>query len=161
VREELATLLSTLSLPGGPTLTNEVFRPEQTYRQVRGTPPDLLVVFDDLRWRSLGSVGHGNVWMQGNDRGVDEANHAWDGLFVLWGDGIEAGRRRASILDIAPTALDWLGLPAPADLSGRSLLHGSVLTSPVGPLAPSNTDNGLDPIHEAQLVERLRELYGD
>jgi predicted AlkP superfamily phosphohydrolase/phosphomutase len=124
-RRELTGLLSTIELPDGPTLTNRVVWPEHAYRVVRGLAPDLIVLFEDLRWRSLGTLGHGRLWLQGNDTGVDEANHAQDGLYVLAAPGIPAAReRRASILDITPTLLDLLGLPAPGDLSGESLLSG-------------------------------------
>lgn len=122
-RDQLARLLERLELPGGPSLVNQVVWPERAYRRVRGIPPDLLVFFGGLRWRSLGSVGLGRTWMTGNDTGVDEANHARDGLFVLAGPDLPArGSRRASILDIAPTVLDRLGLPVADDLAGRSLL---------------------------------------
>ncbi len=122
-RRELTELLGSLSLPGGPTLTNQVSWPEEIYRVVRGLAPDLIVIFGDLSWRSLGSIGHGKTWLLGNDTGVDEANHAQDGLFVLRAPAAATGRdRRASILDVTPTVLDWLGLPIPEDLTGTSLL---------------------------------------
>jgi predicted AlkP superfamily phosphohydrolase/phosphomutase len=122
-RRELTELLSTIALPDGPTLTNRVVWPEHTYRAVRGLAPDLIVLFADLSFRSLGSIGHGGrLWLMGNDTGVDEANHAQDGLYVLSAPGVKAGERRASIMDVTPTLLDLLGLEAPGDLVGRSLL---------------------------------------
>lgn len=121
-RRELTGLLGTIALPDGPTLTNRVVWPEHAYRAVRGLAPDLIVLFADLAWRSLGTIGHGRLWLQGNDTGVDEANHAQDGLYVLHAPGGPAGQRRASILDITPTLLDLLGLEGPGDLSGESLL---------------------------------------
>lgn len=122
-RRELSELLGTLHLPGGPVLENRVVWPEREYRVVRGLAPDLIVLFAELRWRSLGSLGHGGLWLRGNDTGLDEANHAQDGLYVLRAARAPRGeRRRASILDVAPTVLDLMGLDAPADLSGRSLV---------------------------------------
>ena len=44
--------------------------------QVRGVAPDLLVYFDNLGWRSVGSFGHGDVYTFENDTGPDDANHA-------------------------------------------------------------------------------------
>jgi arylsulfatase A-like enzyme len=45
---------------------------------------------------------------------------------LLWGPSeLPAGRRIGSLartIDVLPTALDWLGVPAPSDLAGRSLL---------------------------------------
>jgi predicted AlkP superfamily phosphohydrolase/phosphomutase len=143
-RRELGQLLGTLALPGGPTLVNRVVWPEKAYRAVRGLAPDLIVLFADLAWRSLGSIGHGQAWLLGNDTGVDEANHAQDGIYVLHGTAAPAippaslaapaspaspsnpsnpsNWQRASILDITPTVLAILGLPCPGDLAGASLL---------------------------------------
>jgi predicted AlkP superfamily phosphohydrolase/phosphomutase len=121
-REELAELLGSLALPGGPTLANRVIWPERAYRAVRGLAPDLIVLFADLGWRSLGTIGHRQLWLQGNDTGVDEANHAQDGLYVLASTGAPRGWRRASILDVAPTVLEILGVAAPDGLTGRSFV---------------------------------------
>jgi len=122
-RRELAALFGWLSLRDGPTIQNEVVWPESAYRRVRGLAPDLIVLLGDLHWRSLGSVGHGRTWQVGNDMGVDEANHAQDGIFIFHAAGVRGRTERASILDITPTALDWLGLPPEEELSGRSLLQ--------------------------------------
>lgn len=48
------------------------YKPEELYRQVRGIAPDLVVLFGDLHWRS---VGRETVWVHENDTGPDEANH--------------------------------------------------------------------------------------
>jgi predicted AlkP superfamily phosphohydrolase/phosphomutase len=121
-RDELAELLGVVQLRNGPRLENAVVRPERAYRRVRGLAPDLLVFFGDLHWRSLGSVGYADGWLVGNDTGADEANHARDGFYAFAGPGVRRqAPRRASILDIMPTALAWLGIPAPGDLCGRSL----------------------------------------
>jgi predicted AlkP superfamily phosphohydrolase/phosphomutase len=123
-RSQLTALFKSLELPGGPTIYNHSVWPEKTYRRVRGIAPDLLIFFGDLSWRSLGSIGHRGIWLIGNDTGPDEANHAQDGMFVLTGPGVrQRGYRRASILDIAPTALALMGLNALPDLSGRNLLE--------------------------------------
>jgi predicted AlkP superfamily phosphohydrolase/phosphomutase/tetratricopeptide (TPR) repeat protein len=48
--------------------------------------------------------------------------HAPFGILVFWGQGVKAGPIPTSTLyDIAPTALDLLGLPPAEDLPGRSL----------------------------------------
>lgn len=122
-RRELAELFATLPLDGGPTLRNQVVWPERAYRRVRGLAPDLLVLFSDCAWRSLGSVGHRREWLVGNDTGVDEANHSRQGMYVLAGPRVTPGSAPASILDVAPTLLGHLDLPVPADLSGSDLLR--------------------------------------
>jgi predicted AlkP superfamily phosphohydrolase/phosphomutase len=122
-RIELARLFECLALDDRLTLQSQVVWPERAYRRVRGLAPDLLVFFGDLAWRSLGTVGHGRRWLAGNDTGVDEANHAMDGLFILAGPNISrVGWERASILDVTPTILALMGLPVPDDLAGTSLL---------------------------------------
>ena len=122
-RQELTELLESIDLPDGPTLTNHVAWPEKAYRKVRGLAPDLIVIFGDLSWRSLGTLGHGSTWLVGNDTGLDEANHSQDGLFVLHGPGVPTGiDHRASIMDVTPTVLDWFDLPAAPDFVGTSLL---------------------------------------
>jgi predicted AlkP superfamily phosphohydrolase/phosphomutase len=167
-RQALAALLGRLALPAGPTLTNRVVWPERAYRAVRGLAPDLIVLFADLAWRSLGSVGHGSTWLVGNDTGVDEANHAQDGLYVLHGTGAAPAFRRASILDVTPTLLDVLGLAAPPDLAGVSLVAAAP-TAAASAVAPAPVDGardepaveGWDPELERQLTQRLRQLYGE
>ena len=55
-------------------------------------------------------------------------------LLGAWGPRIPAGTewRRASALDVAPTAFDLLGMPPDSSLPGRSLLGGSPLVQPGG-----------------------------
>jgi predicted AlkP superfamily phosphohydrolase/phosphomutase len=87
-------------------------------------PPDLIVVFGDLYWRSVGTIG-GDEGIQTleNDTGPDDANHAQDGLYVVAGPGIEArGRSDAHLLDVAPTVLELLGIEEPSGMRGRSLV---------------------------------------
>jgi predicted AlkP superfamily phosphohydrolase/phosphomutase len=106
-------------------LRNTVEEPANLYRRVRGLPPDLMVFFDGESWRGIGSVGFGSPWVSANDTGVDEANHARDGMYVLRVSPAAPGRRQdASILDIAPTVLNLLGLSVDSDLPGRDLLAG-------------------------------------
>ncbi|MBN2010057.1 alkaline phosphatase family protein [candidate division KSB1 bacterium] len=63
-------------------LKNNVFYPEQIYKQVNGTAPDMLVYFDELNFRSIGSIGHDAVLVAENDDGNDLANHSQHGIFI-------------------------------------------------------------------------------
>jgi predicted AlkP superfamily phosphohydrolase/phosphomutase len=85
--------------------------------------PDLIVVFGDLLWRSVATVGgEEGVHTLENDTGPDDANHAQDGMIVAAGAGVGArGRLDAHLLDVAPTVLELLGLDVPAEMRGRSL----------------------------------------
>ena len=121
-RRRVAEALAQVQLPDGRVLHNRVEQPAKLYREVRGIAPDLLVFFQDQRWRSVGSVGTGSHVAAENDTGADGANHAREGMFLLAAPGAgPATQQRASILDVAPTLLELLGLPPDPRLSGRPL----------------------------------------
>ncbi|MCH7579209.1 MAG: alkaline phosphatase family protein, partial [Chloroflexi bacterium] len=61
LRDELAIKLAAIPDEHGNALNTRVFKPEEIYREQRNVPPDLLTYFDDLRWRSVGSVGSGAI----------------------------------------------------------------------------------------------------
>lgn len=82
VRRELAKKLAAMPGENGAPLGTRVLFPEETYREVRGIPPDLIVYFGDLRWRSIGTVGRGELYWHENDSGPDDANHAPYGVFI-------------------------------------------------------------------------------
>lgn len=121
VREELVTRLRAIPDHLGRPLDTRVPRPEEVYPVVTGVAPDLMIYFDDLRWRSVGSVGLDDIYTFDNDTGPDDANHARHGIFILWNAGIRApGQRLAGLqlMDVAPTVLAQLGLAVPADMEG-------------------------------------------
>jgi predicted AlkP superfamily phosphohydrolase/phosphomutase len=105
LRSELSARLEQLPGADGRAIGTRVHRPEELWRERRGIPPDLVVYFGDLAWRSNGSLGHGRVWTFENDTGPDDANHARDGMWVAAGPGIPSERSDASILDVAPMIL--------------------------------------------------------
>jgi predicted AlkP superfamily phosphohydrolase/phosphomutase len=114
LRSELIERLEALPGPDGPIGTR-VFRPEDLWHERGGIPPDLVVYFGNLAWRSNGSLGHGRYYTFENDTGPDDANHSLHGLCVMAGPGIVAERRDDLVLyDIAPTIMRLFDL-APAD----------------------------------------------
>jgi predicted AlkP superfamily phosphohydrolase/phosphomutase len=122
LRDELAERLEQLPGPDGRPIGTRVFRPEELWRERRGIPPDLVVYFGDLGWRSNGSLGHGRHWTFDNDTGPDDANHDRDGICVMAGPGIPGGRRDdLTIYDIAPTILGAAGLEPEAGMRGRAI----------------------------------------
>jgi predicted AlkP superfamily phosphohydrolase/phosphomutase len=123
VRDELKAKLEELGDENGRRIGTVAHRPEDLYPERNGIPPDLLVYFGDLYWRSVGQVGTGAVHVFENDTGPDDANHAFEGLYVLAGGGAPAGRGpERDLRDIAPTILALLGEPVPAEMEGMSLL---------------------------------------
>jgi predicted AlkP superfamily phosphohydrolase/phosphomutase len=122
VRDELAALLQGVRGPEGEVLDNAIYKPQSIYRQVHGIAPDLIVYWDNLHWRSVGSIGHGSPWTRENDTGPDDANHAQDGVFIFSDPACDWGGKQLSglsIMDFAPTVLRHFGLSAPADMQGQ------------------------------------------
>jgi predicted AlkP superfamily phosphohydrolase/phosphomutase len=123
VRGELARAIEAIPDEQGRSIGTKAFRPQDVYRTVKNIPPDLIVYFGDLDWRSAGTIGNPSVHIFENDTGPDDANHMQQGLFVLC-DPTRSERgevQGARIYDIAPTVLDRLGLPVPEDMIGRPL----------------------------------------
>jgi predicted AlkP superfamily phosphohydrolase/phosphomutase len=120
-RELIGKLQALVDHQGKPMGT-KVYRPRDVYKAVTGTPPDLIVMFGDLDWRSVGSVGNPSIYTFENDTGPDDANHNINGMFVANGPGIDAGRKQISIFDLAPSVLTQMGVPVPADMIGKSLV---------------------------------------
>jgi predicted AlkP superfamily phosphohydrolase/phosphomutase len=123
LREELKAGLEAIPDDRGRPMSTVAHRPEDLYSTRRGVPPDLIVYFGDLRWRSSGQVGTGAIHALHNDTGPDDANHAPDGVYVMAGPGIEPGAGPTqSLLDVAPTVLTALGEPVPDAMEGVSCL---------------------------------------
>lgn len=120
-RETLANELRALRGPSGESFDNLVIDPQTFYREAKGTPPDFCVFFDQLAWRSIGSVGHGRVFVDDNDTGEDGCNHDWDGVFVMAGRQTQKSGaiEGLSLYDVTPTVLSLLDVPFPAELLGR------------------------------------------
>jgi predicted AlkP superfamily phosphohydrolase/phosphomutase len=121
VRDRLKRELEDLADDRGNHMGTRVFKPEEIYPVVNGIPPDLIVYFGDLRWRSVGSVGIGSVHTFENDTGPDEANHSQHGTFIMRAPGMKARGNVSGlhIMDVAPTVLKLLGLRVPEDMEGK------------------------------------------
>ena len=121
LRTALQRDLAELEDDEGERIPTLVRAPEAYYRQARGFPPDLMVYFDELRLRAIGSVGSGKRVVTENDTGPDTCNHAWNGIFIMSGGG--APKRgyveTAEIYDVTPTVLGLFGVPRPPDILGR------------------------------------------
>ncbi|MGH3051259.1 MAG: alkaline phosphatase family protein, partial [Gaiellaceae bacterium] len=123
VRDDLARRLEAIPDENGKPIGTRAYKPEELYESVEGVAPDLVVIFGDLLWRSVGTIGgEEGIHTFENDTGPDDANHAQDGMWIAAGAGVGAHRTRdAHLLDIAPTVLELLGLPVPGEMRGTSL----------------------------------------
>jgi predicted AlkP superfamily phosphohydrolase/phosphomutase len=108
----------------GQPMGSLVFRPGQLYKEVNNIAPDLIVHFGSLYWRSIGGVGYDQLYIQENDTGPDDCNHAQYGAFILASPGLQMrgeveGMR---LLDIAPTIMRLMGEPIPPAMQGSPLI---------------------------------------
>lgn len=127
MRDGLIKKLEALGDENGKSIGTRVYRPQELYSEIRGIPPDLIILFGDLYWRSVGSVGWNTVWVRENDTGPDDANHALEGIFIMYDPRCSVGGRRAEglhVMDVAPTVLNLMGLPVPKDMQGKAITTG-------------------------------------
>jgi predicted AlkP superfamily phosphohydrolase/phosphomutase len=125
LRNELKAKFEALVDPDGVNIGTTVYKPEEVYREVNGVPPDLIVYFGDLFWRSVGTVGHGSIYTFENDTGPDDCNHAQFGIVIKHDPDVDegAGGRELTglqLMDMAPTILKQLHVPVPADMQGKA-----------------------------------------
>ncbi|MGH2817979.1 MAG: alkaline phosphatase family protein [Actinomycetota bacterium] len=125
VRDELIERIEGMVDHEGKPMGNKAHKPEELYTTQNGVAPDLILIFGELRWRSVGSLGHGSIYTFENDTGPDEANHAERGIFIMNNaPGQATGEKDGLHLwDVHCTILDLFGLdPAPGAL-GTSVLR--------------------------------------
>ncbi len=179
LRGELATRLQKMTDENGETFANRVLEPQEIYQVCRNVPPDLMVYFDGLSRRSIGTVGHGEILRPANSTGLDDANHDPEGIFISarmsdLRSGTRKGTRieKASCLDITPTILHEFGLPVPTDLLGKPIsigtsadtsqvgVGGSIRPCPRETAQPSERCGavGFTPEEEEMVKKRLMEL---
>ncbi|MHB8352149.1 MAG: alkaline phosphatase family protein, partial [Thermoplasmata archaeon] len=119
---ELARELGQVRRENGRSLGARAIPTRTLYRELRGDPPDLMVYFGDLKCRSAGTVGYRKWFLTENDTGPDDSVHSFEGFYALRRAGGPVGHGpERSILDVAPTLLQWLGEPLPAHLQGRPI----------------------------------------
>jgi predicted AlkP superfamily phosphohydrolase/phosphomutase len=119
VRNELVAKIESMTDHEGVPLANKALKPEDIYEKQGGVAPDLIVIFGQLRWRSVGSLGHDSIYTFENDTGPDEANHAEQGILIMHNaPGQETGEKRGLHLwDVHCTIMDLFDLePAPGAL---------------------------------------------
>ena len=123
VRDELKEKLEALGDEQGNSIGTRVIKPEEVYPEINGVPPDLIVYFGNLAWRSVGSIGLNTIHTFENDTGPDDANHAEKGILILCDPAAPVEQPHAlrdglSLFDVAPTILNILGIPVPPDMEG-------------------------------------------
>jgi predicted AlkP superfamily phosphohydrolase/phosphomutase len=138
-QDEMKAKFEALKTDKGVPMNSLVFKPGEIYKSAKNVPPDLIVHFGGLFWRSIGSVGHGRLHVQENDTGPDACNHAQFGMFLLAAPNLplRGEYTGARLLDVAPTLLDLAGYDIPGSMQGRSLVAGMEKKPPESPSGDS------------------------
>lgn len=125
--QEMTARFHALRDDRGEPMGSLVFQPRDLYRSLRNVPPDLIVHFGALYWRSIGGLGYDSLYLQENDTGPDDCNHAQFGSFLLAAPNlpVRGEVEGMHLLDIAPTLLDLAGSETPESMQGSSLLARS------------------------------------
>lgn len=120
-RNKIKKLIIDIPDVNGNPMKTKVLKPEELYSIIRGDAPDLMVYFDDLNWRSAGTIGYGNMYLDENDTGPDDAVHDYFGIYIIYDPKKKIGKQLEpkNILDIAPTILEIYGIHIPKDLEGN------------------------------------------
>jgi predicted AlkP superfamily phosphohydrolase/phosphomutase len=148
-RNQLIEGLEAVTGPDGTLLGNAVVKPEDIYRQVNNFAPDLILYPGNLAWRSVGTVGSGELFIFENDTGPDGANHDWDGIFVLY-DPVRPGSGKfltgLQLENIAPLILTLLGVNLPDYMIGQGNTSSEINRS------------GYDRVEEKSVLDHLEAL---
>ena len=96
----------------GKAWKTKVWKPEKLYKELNGNPPDLIAYFDDLDYRSAGTVGHKCLFLDENDTGPDDAMHDWNGIFIKYDPRQEEKKdlQEIRISDFMPEVMKVFGL---------------------------------------------------
>lgn len=121
LRDRLTDELKEMTDKQGRKIKNTIFKPEEIYSEAKNVPPDLMVYFGNLQWRSIGSVGHGKVFVDHNDLEPVYGNHSPQGIFIA-SKGAGTALSHLDIKDVAATVLGYMGIEIPSDMQGRNVL---------------------------------------
>ncbi|SDY99827.1 alkaline phosphatase family protein [Thermoactinomyces sp. DSM 45892] len=124
LRNEIIQKIKSVRNEQGTLMNNKVFKPQKRYTTVKNIPPDLLIYFGDLYWRSVGTVGNGTLFVKENDTGPDGANHDYNGIFIQGIKNKDTRKfqrvDRLHITDVAPTILNIFQIPMMKGILGKA-----------------------------------------
>ena len=124
LRDEIAAAALALRDPAdGASVVQQVYKREEIFHGIRAQRlPDLVLHTDRARYVSFGHADFGSNKVIEPSIG-QTGHHHMVGIVGLRGPGVRPGLplAEASILDLAPTILHYLGLPVPSYMDGRVL----------------------------------------
>jgi predicted AlkP superfamily phosphohydrolase/phosphomutase len=111
------------------SLDNYVFKPEEIYLAAVNEAPDLIMDLGGLCLQLIDSIGHGTVYFQGKEAGIEGCKHGRFGSFILAAPNslLRGEIEGAHLLDIAPTLLELGGYEVPVSMQGKSLITGRTI----------------------------------
>lgn len=169
VRDAIAAKATQLRDPAdGSQVVPTVYKREEIFHGVSAHRlPDLVLHTDRAKYVSFGHADFGSNKIIEPSMG-QTGHHHLVGVVGLHGPGVQSGLTlpEASILDVAPTILHYLGLPVPSHMDGQVLTHAfSDAFNAANPVTiiPSDVENrGQDDVYtaveEAQVLDKLRDL---
>ena len=126
-RDKLKEEISKIKGPNNQKWDTKVYRASELYKKTKGTPADLMVYFDNINWRSAGTIGHDSMYLSENDKGPDDSMHDWDGVFIMY-DPKSKGKgyiKNVNLIDFTPTVLNLMGINLPKDIEGVSIFKNN------------------------------------
>lgn len=125
--DELTGKLAALTNEHGNRLNTKVFRRDDIhFGSYAKYEPDVFICFDEYHWNTNENLGHGKGGLYSYDIGNrrDDATHGLYGYFCMAGtDVLQKGEISGiSLLNIAPTVLDLMGVDIPYEMEGVSIL---------------------------------------
>jgi predicted AlkP superfamily phosphohydrolase/phosphomutase len=125
--DELSEKLTAIPAENGRKLQTRAFKRDDIhFGKYAQYGPDLFIYFDECRYNISELIGYESIYSYETLLGPDDGGHGEFGYFAAVGPGVANGQemQRVTLLDVAPTVLDALGLDIPPDMEGNSLLGG-------------------------------------
>jgi len=127
LRDDLIEKVKNIKGPNKETLDTIAHKPDKFYNDPQGQYPDIMVYFDNLYYRSAGSVGQGKLFLDSNDTGPDDAVHDWNGIFIMHEKGKCNNKQfkidnSYNILDICPSVLNKFNLKPDKPYKGKVII---------------------------------------
>lgn len=87
IRNQLISELGQIDLSdentkGNLTIKNKIYKPEEIYQEINNIPPDLMVYFNNLEWRSIGNLGLDGFIVPVTELEPYSANHTDTGIII-------------------------------------------------------------------------------
>lgn len=170
LREEIAAAAKALRDPeDGSQVVPAVYTREEVFQGISAERlPDLILHTDRAKYVSFGHADFGSNQIIEPSTG-QTGHHHMVGVLGLQGPGVVEGETlpEASLLDIAPTLLHYMGLPVPEYMDGRVLTEAFTASfndaNPVafrqgGPGDGAGGDDAYTADEEELVMQKLRDL---